>query len=828
MRKAIGTSDEKLLEEFCAGSARAFGLIVEKHLPMVRAVAGRVLGDRHEAEDVTQAVFILLARKARSLRKPGALSSWLFRAAEFTARRSRRKLKIRAECERKAAVASQKKEPAGREVPPEWPEVRGRLDRAIAGLSGNSRRAVVLCYLEGRSREEVASTLGCSTDALAMRLSRAVKRLREKLGAEGVYVSVGGLTAGLVFECAWSCARAATGSPAAVAAAATAAARGEIFSGAAGAVQLASEVSRALVFGKVLKGAAGAVGAGMLLVLAGAIFRGDTQSSAGVAGDVIGRQLIRSAYRGPGDYSAWVSQWRFCPAGTEAGNYAWSAGIARAVPEGGPAQLGLHPSPSGRQLLMVSSGADTLSFRYVANPVAGFNADDAGGPPRKLRSDIVRAGVFPVSWLPGGRFLLSGSSRNGEMLLELFGSNGRRLRSIPVPEVPTEVLLVGARRLRSIAPVLVDPLGNRVAVLRTDYAGKGRLDWDLAVVLPLRSGTGARRVLELGRNANVVEVVWEQAGSHLLVARAGRSGRRMSICIDRIDVTNGNAARVLSKLLFAPAELRGLDWPRGVPRVSFSPDLRRVLIVWRDYGSGARVLRAGIAEVANGVLAQLPWVDGPGGNSRKPGGSLPPVYEPRWSADARRLTYAVARPGPGISASLYSYDVSKRKAQQLASWQERRGPRAADVFALQGGSIAFLANDHLWIQGGRAEDTPVPLAVVPVGMDIRPVVAADGGSVYWADWQRDAGGKLSCRGIRVFTARMPANNGKAAAYWRVFRSGRSRAELESDLRELVASLHTGPVARLAAEYLREHCRSEPRLDVGMGRNARGDGSAEVF
>ncbi len=94
---AAGLSDRQLIERFIAGrdslaAEAAFAALVARHGPMVLGVCQQLLGDRHDAEDAFQAVFLVLARRARSVRDPDLLSNWLYGVALRTARKARGRL----------------------------------------------------------------------------------------------------------------------------------------------------------------------------------------------------------------------------------------------------------------------------------------------------------------------------------------------------------------------------------------------------------------------------------------------------------------------------------------------------------------------------------------------------------------------------------------------------------------------------------------------------------------------------------------------------------------------------------------------------------------
>src|SRR5262249_35683086 len=129
-----------------------------------------------DAEDAFQATFLVLVRKARSLRRPDALGPWLFGVARHVATRARQSTARRREHERRAAAAEAVGSPVGL-GPDEAALVHAEVGRLPEGL----RAAVVLCDLEGLSYQEAAERLGWSHATLRGRLTRARERLRRRL-----------------------------------------------------------------------------------------------------------------------------------------------------------------------------------------------------------------------------------------------------------------------------------------------------------------------------------------------------------------------------------------------------------------------------------------------------------------------------------------------------------------------------------------------------------------------------------------------------------------------------------------------------------------------
>ena len=165
---------------------------------MVLGVCRRVLRRAHDAEDAFQAAFLVLARKAPSIRKRNALASWLHGVAYHTAANLRR-----AECRREALQAPRSdfiQEDVAEEV--SWREVRAAIDEELALLSQRYRAPRVLCYLEGRTRDEAAQLLGWSEGTLRGRLERGRDALRARLIRHGIGLSAVLLAGALGHEAA--------------------------------------------------------------------------------------------------------------------------------------------------------------------------------------------------------------------------------------------------------------------------------------------------------------------------------------------------------------------------------------------------------------------------------------------------------------------------------------------------------------------------------------------------------------------------------------------------------------------------------------------------
>jgi polysaccharide export outer membrane protein len=188
---AVGDlSDVELLRRFttAAGEAAAlaFAELVERHGPMVLRVCRSVVRDEHDALDAFQATFLVLVRRAGTLRVGETVAPWLHEVAVRTARGARRAAARRRGHERKVAETSVR--PAFQECPSteDRHELAEALHDEIGRLPSGFRDAVVLCGLEGLTQEHAARRLGWPLGTLQSRLARGRARLRERLERRGV------------------------------------------------------------------------------------------------------------------------------------------------------------------------------------------------------------------------------------------------------------------------------------------------------------------------------------------------------------------------------------------------------------------------------------------------------------------------------------------------------------------------------------------------------------------------------------------------------------------------------------------------------------------
>jgi RNA polymerase sigma factor (sigma-70 family) len=183
--------DNALLREYVErDSEEAFATLVTRHINKVYSVALRHTRNSHQAEEITQAVFVILAKKSHYLGKGVVLSGWLYQTSRLTAVTFIRSEIRRARREQEAYMQTVLNENES-DV---WPQIAPLLDAAMAGLSAADRHAVVLRYFDGKSMKEVGTALDVSEDAAKMRLNRAVEKLRGFFTKRGVVLPAAVLT----------------------------------------------------------------------------------------------------------------------------------------------------------------------------------------------------------------------------------------------------------------------------------------------------------------------------------------------------------------------------------------------------------------------------------------------------------------------------------------------------------------------------------------------------------------------------------------------------------------------------------------------------------
>jgi RNA polymerase sigma factor (sigma-70 family) len=185
--------DGQLLQRFVAWrdeeARAAFAALIDRHEPMVLSVCRRMLSNPHDAEDATQATFLVLARQARSIRRCDSVGSWLFGVACRIARRAKVDAARRRKYERRGAEMAARwvDDPGDAES---WPELYEEIGR----LPQKCREPIVLCYLVGCTQDEAARQLRCPVRTLQNRLARGRELLRIRLTRRGFGPVAGMLT----------------------------------------------------------------------------------------------------------------------------------------------------------------------------------------------------------------------------------------------------------------------------------------------------------------------------------------------------------------------------------------------------------------------------------------------------------------------------------------------------------------------------------------------------------------------------------------------------------------------------------------------------------
>jgi RNA polymerase sigma factor (sigma-70 family) len=185
-------TDGQLLASFIEHKDEAaFEALVRRHGPMVFGVCRRVVGNHHDAEDAFQATFLVLARKASSVRPRERVANWLhgvglrtaMKARAMTAKRRGREKQVTAMPEPETTQQGQ------------WRDLQPLLDQELNGLPENYRLPILHCDLEGKTIKEAAQQLGWPQGSLAGRLARGRKLLAKRLASRGVVLSAGSLVA---------------------------------------------------------------------------------------------------------------------------------------------------------------------------------------------------------------------------------------------------------------------------------------------------------------------------------------------------------------------------------------------------------------------------------------------------------------------------------------------------------------------------------------------------------------------------------------------------------------------------------------------------------
>lgn len=180
-------TDAALLQRFADNKdERAFAELVHRHGALVQNVARRLLGDHHAAEDVVQITFLLLARKAGCIHWKPSISSWLHAAAFRLACETRKRSKRLPVASGDLPVDTAAKDSQASLL---WKDARAAIDEELQELPDSLRAPIVLCYLQGLTRDEAAQRIGWTVATLKRRLERGRELLRVRLTRRGLALS---------------------------------------------------------------------------------------------------------------------------------------------------------------------------------------------------------------------------------------------------------------------------------------------------------------------------------------------------------------------------------------------------------------------------------------------------------------------------------------------------------------------------------------------------------------------------------------------------------------------------------------------------------------
>ncbi|HEV3256015.1 MAG TPA: LpqB family beta-propeller domain-containing protein [Gemmataceae bacterium] len=187
-------TDAQLLDRFIKHQDEAaFESLLHRHGPLVLSVCREILDDAHDAEDAFQATFLVLVRKARSIRKRTALRSWLYGVAYRIAVRAKAHARKR-RCHERQGVDMESAQPL---TPVDWQQLAPALHEELCRLPDKYRLPILLCYFEKKTYEEAAGELGWPLGTLKKRLSDARELLRTRLSRHGLTLCAGLFAAAL-------------------------------------------------------------------------------------------------------------------------------------------------------------------------------------------------------------------------------------------------------------------------------------------------------------------------------------------------------------------------------------------------------------------------------------------------------------------------------------------------------------------------------------------------------------------------------------------------------------------------------------------------------
>jgi RNA polymerase sigma factor (sigma-70 family) len=455
--------DGQLLERFAGQrDEAAFTALLKRHGPMVLSVCRGILRNYHDAEDAFQATFLVLARKADTIRRRQSVSSWLHEVAYHVAVKARARA-ARREPEDHRPEATTAGDPV---LDLTLRDVQRVVHEELRRLPEKYRAPLVLCYLEARTQDEAARQLGCTAAALHGRLHRGRERLRARLARRGLTLGTGLLPALLSPD----------GAEAAVPAALLAA-TGKAVAGGAPA-QVAS------LAGSVVPAALGRTRSAALLLLAFALL--------GVAAGVLARQMVAPpplAETAPAQPSRQPSQPRVDAHGDP-------------LPPGALARLGTVRFRHAGQVTAVTYSPDGKIIAAAAGRMVRLWEADTGRPLRRLRGEFGRTTGLVFS--PDGKMMAAEGPSPIRLWEVATGKEVGRLGGyLAGPEAPREEREEGRRKLAKEPPFE----GHRGGVWSVAFSPDGKV---------LASAGGDLMLWDLGKKRLSRTLLEAKQGAHLV------------------------------------------------------------------------------------------------------------------------------------------------------------------------------------------------------------------------------------------------------------------------------------------------------------------------